>query len=147
MPSTPRLRALLDFSYFGPARMLFLLVFAVLCIADPSTSLYNPDQSASVSKLSAGCVSVIKNDCPLTQSDCAESACHICTALGITPSLEPCCNAPTPTKCFANNYISGVTSSGAAIPAPSLDPSLRSGATACKVLGTILYSCEAATPG
>lgn len=103
----------------------------------------------------------IKSLCVPTVASCAADLCYLCTSLGITPSIEPCCAAPTPTACFANNYVDGVQSS--AITPVSLTPepipsNLASGsagasvskalnlATSCQSLNSVYGRCAAATP-
>src|ERR1700750_3364906 len=44
--------------------------------------------------------------CIPTISSCASNLCKICTSLGISPSIEPCCAAPTPLACFSD-YVEG----------------------------------------
>lgn len=133
----------------------FIVLAVILSVAEATlypaqlssrSSLYHTQQSSRVLGLSSACASQIKA-CPLTSSVCAATICKVCTALGISPPLEPCCHAPTPTNCFANNYINGVTSSAASIPPASLEPTIGAGSLACKSLFSIYDACEAATPG
>jgi len=96
------------------------------------------------STLSSECVSVI-TVCVPTISSCAASLCEICTGLDITPSIEPCCAAPTPTACFSD-YIAGkpLTYSTSSLPPPvaTFDPS----AAACSSVLSLSSNCAAATP-
>lgn len=133
--------------------LLPLTALAGFASAEPraSSSLslitsYPADQSSRLAALSTACVSQIRN-CPLNQLQCATPICSICTNLGILPPIEQCCHAATPTKCFENNYIHGVTTSAASVPPLSLASTVLAGAVACKSLYSIYHSCEAATPG
>lgn len=107
------------------------------------------------------CVAQIKSLCVPTIASCAADLCYLCTSLGITPSIEPCCAAPTPTACFANDYVKGVTSSAAAPvtlspePIPSNLASRPAGtsvsidlalASSCQSLDSVYTSCVALTP-
>ena len=131
------------------------LILAILSLTHGGSA----DASSSASALLYGdCVSQIKSLCVPTIASCAANLCYLCTSLGISPSIEPCCVAPTPTACFKHNYVSGVTSFPAhpitvpPRPVPSDLASLRP-ATAtlalkrsCNSLDSILTRCEESTP-
>lgn len=125
--------------------MLFnLLILLSAASAQTVTQTAPVTHNSVYSALSSECVSVIPV-CVPTASSCAASICKLCTGLGITPSIEPCCAAATPTACFSD-YISGrpLTYSTSSLPPPLV--TLDSSAAACSSLISISSNCAAATP-
>lgn len=110
------------------------------------------------SSLSQECVSQIRSACIPTIAVCAADICYLCTSLGILPSIEPCCAAPTPTACFAKDYVFGVTSSAAhpiTLPTKPVPSNLATvpGATfasglalSCQSQASVVIRCSASTP-
>ena len=126
------------------------MLFVLLAVLSTALGQSVFTQTASLihnslyTSLSSECVSVI-TVCVPTISSCAASLCEICTGLDITPSIEPCCAAPTPTVCFSD-YISGKSLT---YPSSSLSPAvvtLDSSAAACSSVLSVSSNCVAATP-
>jgi hypothetical protein len=129
--------------------------------------------SSSLSaELSQECISQIYTGCIPTIASCAADICYLCTSLGISPSIEPCCAATVPTACFASNFLHGVISSATGLvtlptePIPSnlatlsaaksgseaisslrrLSSELPELATSCQSFSSVYARCVASTP-
>lgn len=124
-------------------------------------ALFGPIIALNTASFSSECVAQIKSLCVPTIASCAADLCYLCTSLGIVPSIEPCCAAPTPTACFANDYVKGVTSSAATPVTLSPEPipsNLASGpagrsvskalalTNSCQSLDSVYTRCVAETP-
>jgi hypothetical protein len=141
-----------------------MLVPAIFMVVLASTALGSVSSS-----LSEECVAQIQTACPPSTASCAAAICKICTSLGILPSIEPCCAAPTPNACFAGNYVDGVTStaahpvtssaeslpsvlatlsgaSGLITDSSQLASKLRDLETSCESFNSIYTSCDQNTP-
>lgn len=126
------------------------MLFTLLVVLSTASGQSVVTQTASLihnslyTSLSSECVSVI-TVCVPTISSCAASLCHICTGLDITPSIEPCCAAPTPTACFSD-YIAGkpLTYPSSSLPPPVV--TVDSSAAACSSVLSVSSNCVAATP-
>ena len=126
------------------------MLFALLIVLSTASGQSVISQTASLihnslyTSLSSECVSVI-TICVPTISACAASLCQICTGLDITPSIEPCCAAPTPIICFSD-YIAGkpLTYPSSSLPPPVV--TLDSSAAACSSVLSVSSNCAAATP-
>ena len=119
-------------------------------------SLRNP---AVANALSSECVQTIKSDCIPTASTCAAAICYLCTSLGISPSIEPCCASTKPEDCFATNYVTGQTAlatvvSVASAPIPSYlatlsvarETSVVHLSSSCQSQAAVYESCKINTP-
>jgi hypothetical protein len=84
-----------------------------------------------------------------TISSCASNLCKMCTSLGVTPSIEPCCAASTPRACFSD-YVAGksITYPKPTGPtgAESTVTSVDSNSVACASVYSISSQCVASTP-
>jgi hypothetical protein len=98
------------------------------------------------STLSSECQTEI-TACPPTVLSCAVTLCSICTSLGVTPSIEPCCAAPTPLVCFSD-YVAGssITYTTPLGPTGTTLTSYDPGVAACGGVLSISSTCAAATP-
>jgi hypothetical protein len=128
-------------------KLLWLAISISAQTTPTSTQTYPYVHNSVFSALSSECVSVI-SACAPTISSCAVSLCEVCTSLSITPSIEPCCAAATPTVCFSS-YLVGKPNTYATPSGPlstgitTFDPS----ALACESASSIISTCEASTPG
>jgi len=131
-----------------PIQLFFILIssFFVYVEGQVTTQTYPYVQGPQYTALSESCVSFIQA-CPPTGPSCASEICKICTSLEITPSIEPCCAAATPTACFSN-LIAGSpnTYTTPAGPLSSGVTSYAPGAVSCGSVYSMINSCEAATP-
>ena len=111
-----------------------------------STQEFPYIQNSLYTSLSSNCQSII-TVCEPTILSCAVSLCHICTSLGVTPSIEPCCAAPEPTACFSS-YVAGspITYTAPAGPTGPTYTSFDTSAEACGSVENFSSSCAAATP-
>jgi len=126
--------------------MLFVLLAVLPTVSCQSVSTQTASliHNSLYTALSSECVSAI-TVCVPTVSSCAVSLCKLCTGLDITPSIEPCCAAPTPTECFSD-YISGksLTYPSSSLPPPVV--TIDSSAAACSSVLSVSSNCVAATP-
>jgi hypothetical protein len=127
---------------------LFILRLATIAAAQttPTSTQQYPYVTGSLfTSLSRECSSQI-TACPLTVTSCAVTICSICTSLGISPSIEPCCAASTPLQCFssflAGSNITNTAPAGRTGTPKSDDPL----ALSCVSLTSVLSSCSVATP-
>jgi hypothetical protein len=114
-----------------------------------STQIFPYIHDSVYSALSSSCFTFPSN-CAPTIFTCASEICHVCTSLGITPSIEPCCCAsswPATLSCFSD-YLAGnpITYTTPPGPPSSGISSFDSSAVACVSVESILNSCEAVTP-
>jgi hypothetical protein len=130
--------------------LLFLvstaLPYGLAQFTTTSTQEYPYIKNSLYSTLSSECQASV-TACPPTVLSCAAALCSICTNLGVTPSIEPCCAAPTPLACFSD-YVAGSPITYTTPPGPtgttltSYDP----GVGACGGVLSISSTCAASTP-
>ncbi|KAK3386015.1 hypothetical protein B0H63DRAFT_190633 [Podospora didyma] len=128
--------------------VFFLLVSHVEAQTLTKTT-YGPIWSSLFSAQSSSCGS-FRSACIPTDPGCGSALCRICTSLGITPSIEPCCGAAhsaASSACFsdivAGNPITYTTPTGPLSPRTT---SFVGSATACASVSSLQLSCEAQTP-
>lgn len=126
----------------------YLVVPSLNQVTTTSTQTIPYIHDSAYSTLSSECQSII-TVCKPTVLSCAVSLCSICTSLGVTPSIEPCCAAPTPLACFSD-YVAGdsityPTPTGPTGPESTIT-SFDSSALACASIYSISSTCAASTP-
>ena len=134
-------------------------VFRALLALSSTSFAQVPQRPKVATTLASECIQKIETDCIPTASDCAAAICYLCTSLGISPSIEPCCASATPEACFATNYVNGQTGpitpvSPTSEPIPSFlatlpvasETSLTSLSSSCQSQAGVYKSCKVKTP-
>ena len=123
-----------------------ILPYGLAQVPTASNQQYPYIHDPLYSTLSSECQASV-TVCPPTVLSCAVTLCSICTSLGVTPSIEPCCAAPTPLACFSD-YVAGspITYTTPLSPTGTTPTSYNPGVAACGGALSISSTCAAATP-